>query len=185
MEPVLTTAAACGTAVESSLGSAGLPQWSQTQAYASNIYLLSPVSSSSSRQMQGVMGAALNRHKLRVRCAASALRSSAEAASSVLSTSPESWIARVGRGNSSTRHKGVFCTFLDVDSQWKLVNPKYIFVGQDLRDAVELRTSPGATSEPEVHFIFNFALISNANPGDWRKKWCGFCLAILWRSCVV
>ncbi len=48
VEPVLTTTAACGTAVESSLGSAGLPQWSQTQAYASNIYLLSPVSSSSS-----------------------------------------------------------------------------------------------------------------------------------------
>ncbi len=38
VEPVLTTAAACGTAVESSLGSAGLPQWSQTQGYASNVY---------------------------------------------------------------------------------------------------------------------------------------------------
>ncbi len=38
VEPVLTTAAACGTAVESSLGSARLPQWSQTEAYASNVY---------------------------------------------------------------------------------------------------------------------------------------------------
>ncbi len=46
------------------------------------------------------------RRELRVRCTASALRSSAEAASSVLSTSPESWIARVGRGNSSTRQFG-------------------------------------------------------------------------------
>ncbi len=43
-EPVLTTAAACGTAVRSSLGSAGLPQWSKTQAYASNVYY-TPVSS--------------------------------------------------------------------------------------------------------------------------------------------
>ncbi len=60
----------------------------------------------SSRQMQGVVGAALNRqHELRVQCAASALRSSAEVASSVLSTSPESWIARVGRANSSTRQQ--------------------------------------------------------------------------------
>ena len=38
VEPVLTTAAVCGTAVESSLSSAGLLQWSQTQAYASNVY---------------------------------------------------------------------------------------------------------------------------------------------------
>ncbi len=38
VEPVLTTAAACGTAVESSLGSARLLQWSKTQAYASNVY---------------------------------------------------------------------------------------------------------------------------------------------------
>ncbi len=54
--------------------------------------------------MQGVVGAALNRqHELRDWCAASASRSSAEAASSVLSTSPKSWIMRVGRGNSSTR----------------------------------------------------------------------------------
>ncbi len=51
------------------------------------------------------MGTALNRQReLRVWCTASALRSSAEAASSVLSSSPESWIARVGRANSSTRH---------------------------------------------------------------------------------
>ncbi len=70
--------------------------------------LLSPVSSCCSRQMQGVVGAALNRQReLRVRCTASASRSSAEAASSVLSTSPESWIARVGRANSSTRQCGV------------------------------------------------------------------------------
>ena len=40
VEPVLTTATTCGTAVESSLGSAGLPQWSQTQVYASNVYYL-------------------------------------------------------------------------------------------------------------------------------------------------
>ncbi len=38
VEPILTTTTACGTTVESSLGSAGLPQWSQTQAYASNVY---------------------------------------------------------------------------------------------------------------------------------------------------
>ncbi len=36
--PVHTTAAVCGTAVRSSLGLAGLLQWSQTQAYASNVY---------------------------------------------------------------------------------------------------------------------------------------------------
>ncbi len=54
--------------------------------------------------MQGVMVVALSRrHELRVQCAASASHSSAEAASSVLSTSSESWIARVGRANSSTR----------------------------------------------------------------------------------
>ncbi len=38
VEPVLTTTAACGTAVESSLSLAGLPLWSQTQAYTSNVY---------------------------------------------------------------------------------------------------------------------------------------------------
>ena len=81
--PVHTTAAVCGTAVESSLGSAGLPQWSQTQAYASNIYY--------SLLSQAV-----------------ALDSSAEAASSILSTSPESWIPCVGRANSSTRHPPAF-----------------------------------------------------------------------------
>ncbi len=43
-EPVLTTATACGTAVRSSLSSARLLQWSQTQAYASNVYY-TPVSS--------------------------------------------------------------------------------------------------------------------------------------------
>ncbi len=60
----------------------------------------------SSQQTQGVVVAALNRwHELRVRCAASALHSSAEAASLVLSTSSESWIARVGRANSSTWHR--------------------------------------------------------------------------------
>ncbi len=36
--PIHTTAAVCGTVVRSSLGSAGLPQWSKTQAYASNVY---------------------------------------------------------------------------------------------------------------------------------------------------
>ncbi len=57
----------------------------------------------SSRQMQGVIVAALSRRlELRVQCAASASCSSAEAASSVLSTSSESWIACVGRANSST-----------------------------------------------------------------------------------
>ncbi len=101
--PIHTTAAVCGTAVRSSLGSARLPQWSITQAHASNVYWLAPVSSCCSWQTQGVVGAALNRRReLRVWCTASASRSSAEAASSVLSTSPESWIARVGRGNSST-----------------------------------------------------------------------------------
>ncbi len=51
------------------------------------------------------MGVALNRRcELRVRRAASASHSSTEAASSVLSTSSESWTTRVGRANSSTRH---------------------------------------------------------------------------------
>ncbi len=75
------------------------PRLSRTAAvesnsrYASNIYWLTPVSSCCSRQTQGVVGTALNRwHELRVRCTASASRSSAEAASSVLSTSPENWI---------------------------------------------------------------------------------------------
>ncbi len=40
-EPVLTTATTCGTTVRSSLGSAGLLQWSKTQAYTSNIYCIS------------------------------------------------------------------------------------------------------------------------------------------------
>ncbi len=43
--PVHTTAAVRGTMVRGSLGSAGLPQWSQTQAYASNVYWFTPVSS--------------------------------------------------------------------------------------------------------------------------------------------
>ncbi len=105
--PVHTTAAVCGTAVQRSLGSARPPQWSNNSSVRFKRLLLSPISSCCSRQMQGVVGAALNRrHELRVRCTASALCSSAEAASSVLSTSPESWIARVGRANSSTRHHG-------------------------------------------------------------------------------
>ncbi len=105
--PVHTTAAVCGTAVRSSLGSAGLPQWSNNSSVCFKHLLLSPVSSCCSRQMQGVVGAALNRRReLRVRCTASASHSSAEAASWVPSTSPESWIARVGRANSSTRHWG-------------------------------------------------------------------------------
>ncbi len=40
VEPVLTTTAACSTVVESSLGSAGLLQWSQTQVYTSNAYYI-------------------------------------------------------------------------------------------------------------------------------------------------
>ncbi len=44
VEPVLTTTATCGTAVSSSLGSARLPQWSKTQAYAYE-RLFKPVSS--------------------------------------------------------------------------------------------------------------------------------------------
>ncbi len=103
--PVHTTAAVCGTAVQSSLGSARLPQWSNNSSVRFKHLLLSPVSSYCSGPTQGVVGAALNRRcKLRAWCTASASRSSAEAASSVLSTSPESWIARVGRANSSTRH---------------------------------------------------------------------------------
>ncbi len=105
-EPILTTAATCGTAVRSSLGLVGLPQWSQAQAYTLQMFISLLSEASSPRQTQGVMVMALSRqHKLRARCAASALRSSAEAASSVLSTSSESWIARVGRANSSTRQK--------------------------------------------------------------------------------
>ncbi len=66
--------------------------------------------------MQGVVGAALNRrHELQVRCTASALRS--EAASLVLSTSPESWIACVGRDNSSTRHPPAFQNLLAIGKQ--------------------------------------------------------------------
>ncbi len=104
--PIHTTTAMCSTAVRSSLGSSGLPQWGQTQEYASNVYWFTPVSSCCSWQTQGVVGMALNRQReLRVRCTASASRSSTEAASSVLSTSPKSWIACVGRGNSSTWQK--------------------------------------------------------------------------------
>ncbi len=36
--PILTTAALRGTTVSSSLGTAWLPQWSQTQVYTSNVY---------------------------------------------------------------------------------------------------------------------------------------------------
>ncbi len=64
------------------------------------------------------MGAALNRwRKLRVHCAASASRSSAEAASSVLSTLPESWIVHVGRANSSTQHPPAFQNLLAIGKQ--------------------------------------------------------------------
>ncbi len=80
--------------------------------------LLTAVSSCSSRQTQGVVGVALNRRReLQVLCAASALRSSAEAASSVLSASPESWIAWVGRANSSTRHPPTFQNLLTIGKQ--------------------------------------------------------------------
>ena len=62
----------------------------------------------SSQQMQGVVGAALNRrHELRVRCAASL----------VLSTLPESWIAHVGRANSSTQHPPTFQNLLAIGKQ--------------------------------------------------------------------
>ncbi len=116
--PVHTTAAMRGSAVRSSLSSAGLLQWSQTQAYASNVYWLTPVSSCCSWQTQGVVGTALNRRReLRVRCTASASRSSAEAASLVLSSSPESWIARVGWGNSSTWHPPAFQNLLAIGKQ--------------------------------------------------------------------
>ncbi len=103
-EPILTTAATCGTAVGSSLSSARLPQWSQTQAYALQTFITLLSKAYSSRQMQGVVVTALNRrHGLQVQCTASASCSSTEAASSVLSTSSESWIACVGRANSSTQ----------------------------------------------------------------------------------
>ncbi len=85
------------------------PQLGQTAAVESNSsicfkrLLHSCLKQGSSRQTQGVVVAALSRWlELRVRCAASALRSSTEAASSVLSTSSKSWIACVGRANSST-----------------------------------------------------------------------------------
>ncbi len=58
-EPVLTTAATCSTEVRSSLGSARLPQWSKTQAYASNVYSLlswTEYSAQVARQMQGSCG---------------------------------------------------------------------------------------------------------------------------------
>ncbi len=64
---------------------------------------------SSSRQMQGVVGAAFcRRRELRVQCA---LHSSAEAASSVLSISLRKLdCTRVGRANSSTQHPPPFNT---------------------------------------------------------------------------
>ncbi len=81
-----------------------------TQSICFKRLLLSPVSSSCSRQTQGVVGAALNRWcELRVQCTASALCSSTEATSLVLSTSPESWIACMGRANSSTRQHDLHC----------------------------------------------------------------------------
>ncbi len=104
VEPVLTTAATCSTVVGSSLSSAGLLQWSKTQVYAYKRLFHSYLKLSSSRQMQGVVVAALCRQcELRAWCTASALHIFTEAAPSVLSTSPESWTARVGRANSSTQ----------------------------------------------------------------------------------
>ncbi len=89
------------------------PRLGRTAAVESNSrvhfkrLLYSCLKQGSSQQTQGVVVAALSRQlELRVRCTASASRSSTEAASSVLSTSSESWIARVGRANSSTRHEG-------------------------------------------------------------------------------
>ncbi len=116
--PVHTTAAVCGTAVRSSLGSTGPLQWSNNSSVCFKHLLLSPVLSCCSQQTQGVMGTALNRRReLRARCTASASRSSAEAASSVLSTSPESWIACVGRANSSTWHPPAFQNLLAIGKQ--------------------------------------------------------------------
>ncbi len=105
-EPVLTTATACGTAVRSSLGSARLLQWSKTQAYASNVYY-TPVSSKVALDRHRVSWSWLQIGGLSCKSSAQLQRScsSAEAASSVLSILSESWIARVGRANSSTRHK--------------------------------------------------------------------------------
>ncbi len=56
--PILTTAAACGTMVESSLGSAGLPQWSSNSSIRFKRLFQTCPKLSSSRQMQGVMGMA-------------------------------------------------------------------------------------------------------------------------------
>ncbi len=64
-EPVLTTTTTCSTTVGSSLGSAGLPQWSQTQVYALQMFISLLSKASSSRQMQGVVVTALSRrHEL-------------------------------------------------------------------------------------------------------------------------
>ncbi len=96
----------------------------------------------SSRQMQGVIVASLNRQlELQVWCAASASCSSAEAASSVLSTPSESWIARVGRANSSTRQWNSFDTFALLQ----------VFV---LREPASKRTSRRRKSS--VRSVFSF-----------------------------
>ncbi len=100
------------------------PQLGWTAAVESNssvrfkCLLHSCLKQGSSRQMQGVMVAALNRwRELRVQCAASALCSSTEAASSVLSTLSNSWIACMGRANSSTRHPPAFQNLLAIGKQ--------------------------------------------------------------------
>ncbi len=74
---------------------------------------------SSSRQTQGVVGRGFYRQReLRVQCAASALRSSAETASSELSISLRKLdCTRVGRANSSTRHPPTFQNLLAIGKQ--------------------------------------------------------------------
>ncbi len=85
-EPVLTTTATCGTVVGSSLSSAGLPQWSKLKCMLQmfiHSYLELRVQLKSQDKRKGVMVMAFMwRCKVLAQCAASALLSSAEVASS-------------------------------------------------------------------------------------------------------
>ncbi len=82
-EPVLTTDATCGTAVRSSLGSAGPLQWSQLKHMLQTFIHTRPEVSVQLKLCKAVVSAAfIQRCKVLAQCIASALRSSAEAASS-------------------------------------------------------------------------------------------------------
>ncbi len=106
-EPILTTAASYGTAVRSSLSSARLPQWSQTQVYTSNVYSLQPRTESSAQDDAGQSCSWLLSSSARCWPGAQLQLRAAplKLLHRVLSALPKSWTARVGRANSSTRQK--------------------------------------------------------------------------------